>query len=114
MSRPLVPRSIGSASLVMAKTAGALLGGLAIPMLPLLRWRAWHVSALATLAWLALLIVFFALFAGPGLLGHVGLWGVAGGLALMPRRLRALEFRLAEATHGVRRQLAETGEAPKV
>jgi len=75
----------------LALSVAAILLGLIIPPLPLLRRGATRATLLATAAWLILFIVFFFVAFGPALLGHLGLWFATSLAMLFPKRLQQLE-----------------------
>ena len=78
----------------LALSAAAILLGLAVPPLPLLRRGALRLALLAAAVWILFLVIFFFVAFGPGLLGHIALWIAASIAMLLPKRLVKLEASL--------------------
>ena len=81
-----------SCGMALAFSISAVVAGLVVPPLPLVRRSAWALALAVTALWFAALYVFFARYAGPGFLAHLSLWFLAVIGMCMPDRLARLEL----------------------
>lgn len=83
-----------SRGVAFAFSIAAVVAGLVVPALPLVRRGAFGLALAVTILWLAALYIFFAHFAGPGFIAHLGLWFLATIGLCMPRRLARCEAKV--------------------